>query len=288
MIGPAQFGDLATAPVTRTVILNQRLAGPSVYRGGDIDIAAGLFAVPRDRAASVLLETVGKLSALAVPGLSQALEIAEVVKAGVEGLIGLDGTKPVLGVKDALIGAPNPNGGAAPCVLAAIAAPASDIDFDSLWVKDGRLLQGKSADALQFYERADHLLVTVEPGAPRQDWRGLPNLTPHEAEFDAVLRSDATRAIAEQQLNEKFAAFDADLSAEEDLVDPDKDRIRGEVVAELKTRINRKYAGIFGSETRSVGGVTRAAVDLTGFNFFDVGDGSAESAPPLPSGKLPF
>src|SRR5260370_30117962 len=35
IIGPAQFGDLATASAYRTMILIQRLAGPTVGRGGD-------------------------------------------------------------------------------------------------------------------------------------------------------------------------------------------------------------------------------------------------------------
>jgi hypothetical protein len=290
VIGPAQFGDLASAPAARSVILNQRLAGPTVFRGGDIDIAAGLFAVPKDRAATVLLDTVGKLSALAVPGLAQTLELAQVVKAGVEGLIGLDGTKPVLGVKDALMGAASANAGqeAAPCVLVAIAAPAAEVDFNTLWVREGRLLQGKSADSLQFYEASDHLLVTIERGAPRQDWRGLPELTPHESTFDGILRAEVAKADAIQQLNAAFSAFDADLTSEEELTDADKARIRGEVVAELKARLERKYAGIFGAETRSIGGIARKAFDLSGFNFLDVGDSKLEGAAPLKPGALPF
>jgi len=71
VIGPAQFGDLATAPAERSVVLNQRLSGPAVWRGGDLDIAAGLFAVPKDQAAAALLETLGQLSALGIPGLTQ-------------------------------------------------------------------------------------------------------------------------------------------------------------------------------------------------------------------------
>lgn len=293
VIGPATFGDLAAAPTDRSVVLNQRLAGPAVWRGGDLNVAAGLFAVPKDEAATTLITTVAQLAGLAMPGVSQGLEIARIVKSSVEGIIGLNGTKPVLAVKDSL-GDPNtaPKGNeASPAVLAGIAAPQSDIDFEKLWVRDGRLWEGSSANALTIYERHDHLLVTIERGAPRQDWRGLPTLTPHETAFDIVMRAtDLARDAAESKLNTVFASFDADLTSEDNLTDPDKDRIRGEVIAELKARLDRKYAGPFGRpavETRSVGGIQHV-VDPEGFNFLDVGDTGIEGAKPVAAGHLPF
>lgn len=290
VIGPAQFGDLATAPADRSVVLNQRLAGPAVWRGGDLGVAAGLFAVPKDEAAAQLLDTLGQLAGLGVPGLAQGLQIAAIVKTGVEGLIGLKGTKPVLAVKDALgDSATAPSGTeAAPCVLVGVAAPAAEVDFGRLWMREGRLWGGTSAKALSPYEDNDHILVSIERGPPRQDWRGLPALQPHEAAFDGVLRTaDIDRASAETQLNGVFAHFDSDLGAEDQLTDPDKDRIRGEVIAELRSRLDRKYAGPFGPERRSVGGIDRI-VDPEGFNFLDVGDGGPEGAKPAIAGKLPF
>jgi hypothetical protein len=293
IIGPVQFGDLASAPADRSLVLNQRLAGPAVWRGGDLAVAAGLFAVPKDQAAAALLETLGQLAAFAVPGATQGLEIAGILKAGVENLIGLNGTQPVLGVRDAL-GDPTtaPAGTeAAPCVLAGIAAPAAEVDFERLWVREGRLWEGRAADALTPYERSDHLLVIVERGPARQDWRGLPALTPHEAAFDTVLRlTGITKEAAAERLNETFAQFDADLAAEADLSDPDKDRIRGEVIAELQRRVDRKYAGPFVArpiETRSIGGIARP-VSPEGFDFLDVGDFGPEGARPKQAGSLPF
>ena len=292
VIGPVQFGDLATAPAERSVVLNQRLAGPAVWRGGDLTVAAGLFAVPRDQAAVALLDTLGQLASLALPGLAQGLEIAKIVKTGVEGVLGLDGTRPVLAVKVAL-GDPasSPLGSeSAPCVLAGIAAPSTDVAFDRLWVRDGRLLEGATPDALRPYESHDHLLVTVERGAPRQDWRGLPSLTPHEKAFDAVLRTTGlTKKTAAEKMNAAFVSFDADLTVAEDLTDSDKDRIRSEVVAELKSRLERKFQGPFGAavETRSVRGAVRTS-DSEGFDFLDVGDAGPETVKRIPAGQRPF
>lgn len=295
VVGPAQFGDLSTAPVDRSIILNQKLAGPAVWRGGDLQIAAGLFAVPKDEAAGTLLDTLGQLSALAIPGLKASVEIARVVKGGVEGLIGLSGTKAVLGVKIALadpaIAAPGSE--AAPCVLAAIAAPAASVNFDRLWVVEGRLWKGDSADALSPYEQYDHLIVTIERGPARQDWRGLPTLTPHEPSFDSILRTPALpKDTAVIKLNEAFVLFDVDLTAEPDLTDPDKARIRGEVIADLKARLSRKYGQPITLERtspymRSVGGIRRE-VDLEGFSFLDVGDVGPEKSKPIEPGTRPF
>jgi hypothetical protein len=293
VIGPAQFGDLASAPADRSLVLNQRLSGPAVWRGGDLAVAAGLFAVPKDQAASALLDTLGQLASFAAPGVKQVLDIAGIVKAGVESLIGLNGTKPVLGVKDALGDPATAPAGteARPCVLAGIAAPAADVDFDRLWVREGRLWQGRAADALTPYEQHDHLLLVVEKGPARQDWRGLPSLTPHEAAFDAVLRTAGiAKDAAAVRLNDVFTDFDADLTGEGELSDPDKDRIRGEVIAELQERLDRKYAGPFAAgakEQRSVGGVPRT-VSPEGFDFLDVGDLGPEGAKPLKAGALPF
>jgi hypothetical protein len=294
VIGPAQFGDLATAPIERSIILNQRLSGPAVWRGGDLQVAAGLFAVPRDQAASALIQTVGQLSSLAIPGLQPSLEIAKIMKSGVESLLGLSGTKPVLAIKNALGDPASVPAGteASPCVLAAIAAPVADVDFSKLWIREGRLWQGSSPAALTPYEDHDHLLITVESGAPREDWRGLPKLLAHESIFDAVLRATGlTQSETSQRLNDAFSAFDGDLIAEEELTDPDKNRVRGVMIAELQKRLDGKFAGPFGAPTaaerRSATGEAER-VNPDGFDFLDVRSNELEGAPPAPAGTLPF
>lgn len=290
VIGPAQFGDLAAAPADRSVVLNQRLAGPAVWRGGDLNIAAGLFAVPKDQAAAALLSTLSQLSGLGgIPGLKEALQIANIVKSGVEGLIGLAGTRPVLGVKDAL----SDTSGAGPCVLAGLAAPAAAVDFSTLWVRDGRLYAGAGVGQLSPLQTFDHVLIAVERGQPRQDWRGLPSLTPHEGRFAEALRaSGADAAEIGKRLNQAFRAFDADLGTEEDLTDSDKSRIRAEVAADLKARLARIAdplgLGAQAIETRSIGGVAARRERDAVFDFLDVGALPAGVAPALATGIDPF
>ena len=149
-------------------------------------------------------------------------------------------------------------------------------------------MTGSSADALEFYEEHDHLLVAVERGGRREDWRGLPTLTPHETAFDSVLRDTSLpEGPAKTKINELFVKFDSDLDGEPDLTQPDKERIRGEVIAELESRVKRKFGAIFQSETRSVAGIQRS-INSEGFDFLDVGDGGPEAAKPAQAGALPF
>lgn len=287
VIGPAQFGDLPMASADRSVVLNQRMSGPAVWRGGDLCIAAGLFAVPKDQAATALLGTLGQLSALGIPGLKQGLDVARIVKSGVESLIGLSGTRAMLGAKVALSEA----AGAGPCLLAGIAAPASEIDFDRLWVREGLLCTGPSARELAPLEDHDHILLAVERGLPRQDWRGLPSLTPHETRFAEVLRdTTASEADSRTRLNQVFAGFDSDLAAEDELSEPDKARIRSEVVADLLDRLRRKFNPLFGTapETRSIGGVKRTRAAAAGFDFLDVGDLPLGAGAPAARDSAPF
>lgn len=287
VIGPAQFGDLAVASADRSVVLNQRLSGPAVWRSGDLDIAAGLFAVPKDQAASALLATLGQLSGLGIPGLKQGLELASIVKAGVESLIGLSGTRPMLGVKVSLSDAAAPG----PCLLAGIAAPASEVDFETLWVREGLLCKGPSALQLAPVEDHDHILLAVERGLPRQDWRGLPSLTPHETRFAEILRdATAPEADTRARLNQAFVAFDSDLVTEHELSDPDKARIRNEVAADLLERVRRRFNPLFAaaSETRSIAGVKSRRAPAAEFDFLDVGDLPLASAVSIAPGSAPF
>lgn len=277
VIGPAQFGELASAPADRSVILFQRLAGPMVWRGGDLDLAVGLFAVPKDKAAVALLDTLAQLSGLGIPGLSQADEVARIVKGGVEGLMGLDGTAPVLGVRVVLRGV----GEAAPCMLAGIAAPAREVDFDRLWVKEGRLMTGQSPTSLRPYEAHDHLVISVERGPAREDWRGLPKLLAHEAAFrDILTKRDLPIEERKKQLSDAFRGFDSDLEAEDELTSSDKSRVRGQVIADLQRRVDELDKPVF-----KRGPLGPDDFDPRWFDFLQL---RSEGATPTAKGAVPF
>ncbi len=62
--GPGQLKELGTANLERLVGLAYPLTTPIVYTGADIDLLVGLYAVPGQDAAKVLLASLGQLSSL--------------------------------------------------------------------------------------------------------------------------------------------------------------------------------------------------------------------------------
>jgi hypothetical protein len=125
--------------------------------------------------------------------------------------------------------------------------------------------------------------LTAEDLAPAADGSTLEDLDWMVGSW--VLVPD-DEAATKQRLNTAFAAFDTDLSAEHELTGPDQERIRGQVIAELKARVKRKFGGLF-AETRSVGGISRT-VSPDGFDFLDVGEGGLEAVRPTAEGTRPF
>src|SRR5262249_463746 len=147
---------------------------------------------------------------------------------------------PMLGVKDAL---PPAGGTLAPCVLVAMTKPQAAVDFDRLWLDQNSILKtGNDPGSLGIVADCNYLVVAIERGDSREDWRGMPKFAPHEEAFDAAIRDKALdRPTLETRLTEVFKTFDDDLSTSPDLTDKDKDRIRGEVIQGLRVRVDRRF-----------------------------------------------
>jgi hypothetical protein len=254
--GPGQLKDLATDGLDRLIGLAYRLAGPIVYDGQDVELLAGLYAVPAQDGAKLLLDTLAQLAGL-VPSLKQATELAGVIKGGVEGLLGLSGTCLTLGIRDALR-APGLGIGrtARPGFLVAVNAPASSIREDQLWIKGGRLCEGPNPIAATEFKSSDMMLFELHRGASRaNNWATFPALAQHSANFDTALRQTSPGKLA-GKINGLYRHFESDLNSIDDLTDPDKAAIRAIVASELKKRVDaiRDRGPI---EEKSVDGVRR-------------------------------
>jgi hypothetical protein len=225
--GPGQLKELGTDNLDRLIGLSYRLAGPIVYDGQDIELLAGLYAVPAKDGAKVLIDTLSQLSGL-VPTLKQAADVANIVKGGVEGLLGISGTQLMLGIHDALRAAGAGIGREArPGFIVAINASAASIGPEQLWIRGGRLYQGPKLDAAQPFETNDMMLFELHRGASRAStWATLPGLAAHVAVFDALLKSEAAMPELKTKLNKAFIDFEMDLRTVEDLTNPDKSAIR--------------------------------------------------------------
>jgi hypothetical protein len=241
--GPGQLKDLGTPNLDRLVGLAYRLAGPIVYDGQDIELLAGLYAVPAHDAAKPLVDTLSQLSGV-VPSLAHVGAVAGALKTGIEGLLGLEDTKLTLGVRDVL--RPSGAGGgrvARPGFLVAVNAPQASLDAAQLWIKEGRLYAGANPIAARPFDAHDMMLFELHRGPSRaQVFATLPVLAERVKEFDAILR-DAPAEELPKKINPAYRVFESDLRGIQDLTDPDKAAIRAMVANDLKQRVKEIQSG---------------------------------------------
>ena len=286
--GPGQLKELGTDNLDRLIGLAYRLAGPLVYDGQDIELLAGLYAVPAKDGAKVLIDTLSQLSGL-VPTLKQATDVANIVKGGIEGLLGISGTRLTLGIHDVLRAtgaarrAPRPR----PGFLVAINAPAASVSPQQLWIKGGRLFEGPTPVAAQPFASHDMMLFELHRGPSRaSSWATMPQLAPHAVEFGVLLKGDDAVAGLKAKLNKAYVSFETDLEALDDLNKPDKTAIRAMVADDLKQRVGKiDGGGLF--EIRSVGGVTQE-VEVRGFSPLAIPDPPVGAPLPSRQGGVPL
>lgn len=276
--GPGQLKELGTDNLDRLIGLAYRLAGPVVYDGQDIELLAGLYAVPAADGAKVLIDTLAQLSGL-VPALKQVTDVANIVKGGVEGLLGISGTRLTLGIHDTvrLKGGARPAG---PGYVVAINAPSGTVLRDRLWVRGGRLYEGNNPVMARPFDSHDMMMFQLERGPSRATgWATQPRLAPHVAAFDALFKNELDAAQLKSRLDKQFRAFEGDLRAIDDLSRPDKAAVRALVADDLRQRVAAiDSGGLF--EKRAVAGVARD-VSVRGFSPLLIAD--PPPGAPLPS-----
>jgi hypothetical protein len=277
--GPGQLKELGSANLDRLVGLAYPLTVPVVYNGNDLEILVGLYSVPAQDAAKVLLTSLGELSKLTGVAAEVALQIAGVVKTGVEGLLQIDGNALQLGARDTLrlqdeksasAGKQGPGKIAKAGYLLAINAPSGSVDYKQLFVKKGRLYKGSNPNTATEYSDNDYMLVEIEKREHREDWRLLPEVQKHEAIFDTALTSGKPVDDIKSEVKAKWLPFTTEIEASQDLTDPDKDR----VMASIGELIRTKLANLIAPapwETRSALN-TLGARPRAGFDLLEVGD----------------
>jgi hypothetical protein len=255
--GPGQLKDLGAPNLERLIGLSYRLAGPIVYDGQDLELLAGLYAVPARDAAKPLIDILAQLGGL-VPGLAQAESLAGLLRTGVEGLLGLEDTRLELGVRDVLRRAGADGREARPGFVVAVNAPQGRLVPEQLWIKAGRLCQGENPLVAHPFDAHDMMLFELHRGPSRAlSFATLPTLAEHVKRFDAILR-DAPVEELPKQVNAAYRAFEAALRGVEDLTDPDKAAIRALVASDLKTRVKAIQDGGL-IETRDATGASAPA-----------------------------
>jgi hypothetical protein len=279
LIGPGQLKDLSESNLDRVINLNQRLAGPIPYTGGDLSLVVGLYSVPAGDAAKALIQTVGNLAGLAGLAVGQLPQLAQAVKAGVESIFQLNDCQLQLGVRDTFPGGKPLTTG----VFVGIAAPRNEIlDFE-LWLDQARLVKGEDPMAGVPYTAHDYLVLELERRTHREDWATLPGITGFEKKFSDVMRGTASPKDKRAQLSALWPEFIQALADSRDLIPPDRQRIQNSVAQDLGNRLRQLETGN-PFETRSVASESRR-INANDFDFLDVdtsGEPGATGSPLFP------
>jgi hypothetical protein len=272
--GPGQLKGLGDANLDRLIGLDYPLSELTVFRG-DIDLLIGLYAVPGDNAAKLLLSSVSQLSVLT--GLSAALAagVADIIRQGVEGMMTLDKTSLQLGVRYTLSSTDRPQRAKAG-FLAAINAPSGAVDYNRLWIKEGRLRVGENPVTAVPYAAHDYMLLEVERRDGRDDWRAVPAVAQHEKTFDAILRSGDPVDKVAAALNKALQPFYLDVRGSRDLTAPDKDRALINIKAGLQKaldemRNNGELRGLDDDDP-----LAHCGVDVGVFDLLKIEDNAAK------------
>ncbi len=274
--GPGQLKELGEGNLDRVVNLNQRLAGPTPYTGEDLGLLVGLYSVPGEDAAKALIETVSTFAALGGVPTAPALEIARAVKSGVERILSLNDSRLQLGVHDTFnAGKPLKSG-----VHVGLSAPSGSVDFNRLWLKNGRLHQGDNPITATPYQDQDYMVLEIERRDTRDDWPGLPGIAEFQERFGAIM-ADAGLSVAERKkrIGELWPAFQQAITGSKLLTRPDKENIAHSVSQDLLKRLDALAGNNPFVETRSWGAAKIEKRPPTEIDFLDVGQYTDRSDP---------
>jgi hypothetical protein len=276
LAAPIQLQQVSGAGLDRVVTVNTRLIGPTPYRGGDVSLVAGLYAVPGDDAAQALVATVRALTALAGSAVP-AGTIAKVVTDGVDKLLGLDKTTLRLGVCDTFY----PGNLLRTGFHVGLGAELTQVDFSRLWLRDGHLVKGQDPLAAKPYQDHDYVVVEVERREVRDDWPGLPGMTELQEQLEGIMKLPRTTVALKR---EKLAAAWPDvvqtLTSSPHLTTANARFIAANIAADLEERL-QAIESHNPFETRSWSGDARdpdpTNIDLAAIpDYYEFSDFSTE------------
>ncbi len=266
--GPGQLKELGETNPDRVLNLNHPLAGPIPYKGDDVTVVAGLYAVPGQDATKALIDTVGQLAALGGVALGQALQVTNIVKSAVEGIVNMGETTLSLGVEDTFYKENPLRSG----YYLGVSAPSTEVKLKELWLKDGRLVQGRDPIAGKPYTDYDYMILEVERRPNREDWPGLPKIAELNEQFAVVMRDSVLDVKGKRErLAKLWPQFQQALNESPHLITPDRQLIEVSVGKDLSNRLDSmENKNPF--ESRGWGDVSVRSKPPTEFDFLDVPD----------------
>jgi len=190
VVGPMMMEQYGQKMPAGMIFSDTRVAGLHPYQGGRLALSVVLYRVRQTNYAKKLLQVVESAASVLdfATALSTYTKIASVVLDGVEALLGLGDTDPLIGFRCEF----DPDAGDKfePSYFALINTPEDDLDTDKLWVRKRKLLYGNSLAKAKPFRDADFVLYSTAQTAKRSDLTTLSFYPAYERMIDAAMKSN--------------------------------------------------------------------------------------------------
>lgn len=221
IVGEQGLKNVDSAHLERNIAQNYALTTLMPFSGGVVEVTVALLAMQGQDYLKRFIKVLNDFAGLvAVPQLSAALAVTGPLASGIEELLGDSDGQMHLGLHQAYVHKGGGDNELRPTYYAAILATEAQIDPATLWVVDGHLRQGGSADASEPFRGYAYLLLRVQKETERDDWEGLASFM---QPFEAAVRE---LGLGHREAGESYyqAALAAALTSA-DLTRADKRRV---------------------------------------------------------------
>jgi hypothetical protein len=238
IVGPMMLEKYGKLDVgTGMVFSNTRVAGLHPYRGGSLNISIILYRLPVVDYAKNILKMVEKTAGILdfATTFGSYMKLANLILDGFEMLLGLEETKPIIGLRTEF----DPDTGYTlkPGYFALIDKPG--LKINELRVRDRQLLYGENEEKAQPFREADFVLYSIGQTTERTDIRNLHfyPLWEHVANEAAKPREDTWKSA-----NHNMVTLWQEMRSSADLTDRQSIEIATKFKKEMKEIYDKSVA----------------------------------------------
>ena len=233
VVGPRMLKQYGQVAPLGMIFHNTPVSGLHPYQGGPLTLVIILNKLERENNAEKLLQLVESVSGAINPSVafSAYLAIAKPVLEGVQSLLGLQQTVPMLGYRVTI----NPAIGQMlePTYYVLIDVHDQQIEHNKFWVRNDRLCYGHTLDTANLYDEHDFILFSIAQADKRDDERTLPFYPLWEATKGLAARPTGDGDHFWREAKAQFNTLMRELLISSDLTIPDSKRLRGQYYKEI-------------------------------------------------------
>jgi hypothetical protein len=232
VVGPSMLDGLKQEVPEGMIFRGTPVTVLRPYQGGAVELTAILSRVARRNEVDRLLSVVESVASVVDPSMTIGtyVKMTAAVMDGVENLLGLDETEPIVGYRismDADVGQPF-----VPGYFVTLDVDEREVDPERFHVRDDRLYEQRNGRA-EPYRDSDFLLLSIRQATKRRDEAALPFYSLWQAAEDLAAQPGDHFW---QEAKANFNALKRAILASPDLTRPDYERLRAEYLSQLQQR----------------------------------------------------